>query len=368
MTKNSHKVILITTPSLDQSVNVSGVASVVRGILANCDGPDLTYQTVIIGKSDNRRRGLAWAFEQLTVPFRFMLMALRKRPHIIHINGPLNSLAIVRDLILLILARAYSKRVIYHLHGGTFVSTKPSSRLMSRLIAVVLSLPALILVLGEREAENIIRLYGAGKARVGVLPNAVKVPRVLAKKFNSGSLQVLSLGRLSKEKGLDVLCAAFEQNSDLRNNIILHMYGAGPMEQDLLPRLEATLGSSFVFGGVAHEEERNSAYNWADVLVMPSIRGEGLPMVLLEAMSMGVVPIATDDGMIPNVVIDGVTGYLIQKNAPADINSALKEALQAKGTGELETLSSRAHTTILQRHSMHAYATALKCFYSRVHS
>ncbi|MGP3699606.1 glycosyltransferase family 4 protein [Rhodobacter sp. NSM] len=368
MTEATQKMVLITTPSLDQFVNVSGVAAVVRGILTNCDGPNITYRTVIIGKSDNQRRGLAWAFEQLAVPFRFMLMVLRNRPHIIHINGPLNSLAILRDLILLILARSYSKHVIYHVHGGTYVSTEPSSRLMSRLIAVMLSLPALILVLGEREAKKIIRLYGADTARVGVLPNAVNVPRVLRKNDSSGPLKVLSLGRLSQEKGLDVLCAAFERDPDLRTDVILRLYGAGPMEQGLLPRFGAALGSSFVFGGVAHEEERDSAYDWADVLVMPSLCGEGLPMVLLEAMSMGVVPIATADGMIADVVVDGETGYLIQKNSPTAISDALKKALQEKENGAFEALSRRAHERILRRHSMHSYAAALKRFYSHVRS
>lgn len=368
MSDATRSVVLISTPSLDPSVNVSGVATVVRGIIESCDEHSWDFRTVMIGKSDNRRRGIAWAFDQLSVAFRFMGAVFYQRPQIIHINGPLNSLAVLRDTVLLILSRLYSRNVVYHLHGGSYVLVKPQSRLLHLVISGMLSLPALVLVLGEQEAESITRLYSVNRVRIRVLPNAVTAPQPMRKHESSGPLRVVSLGRLSPEKGLDVLCATFEQNPDLRNEVILHMYGAGPQEQELLPRLEAALGSSFVFGGVANKTERDAAYAWADVLVMPSLHGEGLPMVLLEAMSMGVVPIATDDGMIQNVVSDDDTGFIIAKSSTLALNNALKRALRAKASGNLGSMSCRAHNMIARHHSLKSYACELEGFYNHLGS
>ena len=368
MAKSPQKVALITTPSLNQSFNVSGVSSVVRGIIDSCRGGEWAFQPVIIGKSDNRRRGIVWALDQLSVPFRFLGAVMHCRPRLIHINGPLSSLAILRDAVLLVLARFYSRNVVYHLHGGLYVSTKPRSRLLEQIISGMLSLPGLVLVLGEQEAESITRLYGANKARVRVLPNAVTMPQTVQKRERQGPLKVLSLGRISPEKGIDVLCAAFEQDPYLRSDVILHMYGAGPLEDELVPRLEITLGSSFHFGGVAHEAERDAAYAWADVIVVPSRYGEGLPMALLEAMAAGVVPIATADGMITNVVSHGETGYIIEKNSPTALRDALKIALQAKEGGALKSVSSRTREIVSRRHSMRSYARTLERYYRDVQS
>lgn len=368
MSDVTQQIALITAPSLDPSVNVSGVSSVVRGIVDSCIGREWDFRTEIIGKSDTRRRGFAWALEQIGVPFCFLGALSRHRPHLIHINGPLNTLAVLRDFLLIILARIYTRNVVYHIHGGSYVSAAPSSKLIKQIITSLLSFPALILVLGEQEAERIISLYGVDEKFVRVLPNAVATHNIVPKRVSSPPLNVLSLGRISPEKGLAVLCETFEVHPELRNDVMLHMYGAGPQTQEVLGRLESSLGSSFVFGGVAKNERRDAAYAWADILILPSLRGEGLPMVLLEAMSWGVVPIATNDGLIANVIADAETGYLIEKNSQSDIYSALQKAVGAKASGALEHMSLRARNNILQNHSMQTYTTLLFQYYEYAQS
>jgi len=49
-----------------------------------------------------------------------------------------------------------------------------------------------------------------------------------------------------------------------------------------------------------------------DVLLLPSLWGEGMPMVILEAMSLGLVPVATDLGSISEIIKDRVLGRVIQ--------------------------------------------------------
>lgn len=346
---------------------MSGVATVVRGILDGCAASPWQFRTVIIGKSDRLSRGILWAFAQILAPLRFLTVAIYERPGIIHINGPLNPLAIGRDLVLLTLAKPFGAGLIYHLHGGAYVSHLPPSRLLRRMIISLLKRPDVILVLGEREASSISLLYKVDSKKVIVLPNAVTIPEDRPVRQPSGPLRVLSLGRLSSEKGLEVLCEAVEQNASLREEIHLRVYGAGPLQDVLVSRFDAALGSRFEFGGVIGPAERDTAFRWADVLVMPSLHGEGLPMVLLEAMSAGVVPVATPDGMITDVLKDNITGFLIAKGSASAITDGLRRAKAARDEGRLEEMSGLAGALIAERHSLQTYVSELLKVYVRLY-
>jgi glycosyltransferase involved in cell wall biosynthesis len=69
-------------------------------------------------------------------------------------------------------------------------------------------------------------------------------------------------------------------------------------------------------------EQIKELYASAEVLVMPS-RWEGLPLVALEAMRAGLPVIATRVGGIPEAVQDGVTGRLVELDAPSELASVL---------------------------------------------
>lgn len=366
MLEKKRSTVLMTTPSLDRAVNVSGVATVVSGIISHFDRTEWEFRTVIIGKNDKLPRGFAWALGQIGVPFRFAAKIILERPRIVHVHGPLNSLAICRDCFLLFIASFFPVRRIYHIHGGEFISAMPSSPLLRWAISNLLSRPEAVLVLGDQEAIDLSNRYGVDPKKVTVLPNAVDLPQKPVVRTPSHKLRVLSLGRLSPEKGLDVLCAAMEEGDHLQGRVSLKLFGAGPLERDVVSRLSSSMGSNFFFGGVAQSAERDAAYRWADVLIMPSLRGEGLPMVLLEAMSMGVVPIATRDGMIPDALIDGETGFAIEKQSPSSIVDGLTRAMQAKAYGTLAIKSANAYNLIKEKHSIESYNKKLQTLYEKI--
>lgn len=353
----------MTTPSLDRSDNVSGVASVVQGILDGFATSDWVVRPVTIGKKDRTRRGLAWAMAQLGVPAQFARALREMRPQLVHVNGPLSSLAIPRDAVLLWLASRHTRNLVYHLHGGDYVSRKPNA-VLHMMVRFMLSRPAAILVLGPQEADQLVRIYGACRERIHVLPNAVALPPHASERDRAGPLKILSIGRLSPEKGLAVLCEAVEQTPELAGRVTLRMFGAGPEQDMIVPRLERALGPAFHFGGVAGTAARDAAYAWADVVVMPSLRGEGLPMVLLESMAAGVVPIATVDGMIPNLVDDGTVGFLVEKGSPQSLAKGIERARAAKADGRLQAMSKTARDRIARDHSQAAYVQQLAQIYA----
>jgi glycosyltransferase involved in cell wall biosynthesis len=254
-TRLSAKVVLITTPSLERSSNVSGVAAVVRGIQDRCSGGSWRHVPEIIGRRDGDRGGLHWILAQFLLPLRFAKSVLREKPAIIHINGPLSSLSIFRDASLVVVGRLFAIPVIYHLHGGPYIAARPTNGVMRLVVKFALSTSQRILVLGRAEADFVKEIYDAPEARVRVVPNAVDVPDDIPPKATEGPLKVLYFGRITVEKGVGVMCDAFEAGPLPSGGVELRMFGAGPLTDEVVSRLRAVLRNGFDFGGVADAEQ-----------------------------------------------------------------------------------------------------------------
>jgi glycosyltransferase involved in cell wall biosynthesis len=127
---------------------------------------------------------------------------------------------------------------------------------------------------------------------------------------------VLSVGRLVPGKGMNVVIDACA-----RAGRPLVIVGGGP-ERPALERQAAALGADVRFAGTVDQAELGGFYRDASVMVLASLT-EGLPNVLLEAMSHGRPVVATPCGGIPDLIDDGVNGLLV----PAGDSAALAAAL-----------------------------------------
>jgi glycosyltransferase involved in cell wall biosynthesis len=124
---------------------------------------------------------------------------------------------------------------------------------------------------------------------------------------------LLSIGRLDPEKGLEYLIAAMQiLVMEHGREFELHLVGSGRMEE-LLRRQVNQLGlDQYVqfHGYLPHGPALLELYRMASGFVLPSLTGEGLPQVLLEAMACRVPVIATNVAGIPYLIIDGLNGLL----------------------------------------------------------
>ena len=128
------------------------------------------------------------------------------------------------------------------------------------------------------------------------------------------------VGRLSHEKGLDLLIEAMTRLDQL--DIELVVIGEGP-ERDRLTARAAQAGVSVRFLG--EREYAASVFTAFDVLVSSS-RTEGLPMVLLEAMSAGVPIVAFGVGGIPQL-LNEETGWIVPAGDVQRLADAIRVAL-----------------------------------------
>src|SRR5690242_17263927 len=96
--------VLITSPSLSEKDNVSGISTMISSVIANSD---CTFTHFTAGRKDGERSGLRWLLSQTQLPFAFRKAIANAKPDIVHINTALEPRAIVRDAILARSARKY---------------------------------------------------------------------------------------------------------------------------------------------------------------------------------------------------------------------------------------------------------------------
>jgi glycosyltransferase involved in cell wall biosynthesis len=154
------------------------------------------------------------------------------------------------------------------------------------------------------------------------IPNAA--PALSAPPSSLERPLVVAAGRLTRQKGFDMLIPAFAQVVERHPEWTLRICGGGP-QRHALARQVVELGLShnvFLMGPVDHLERQMSQ---ASMFVLSS-RHEGLPMVMIEAMSLGVPVVSFDCPTGPGDVIqDGHSGVLV----PADDVDALAKAMLA---------------------------------------
>jgi len=142
-------------------------------------------------------------------------------------------------------------------------------------------------------------------------------PKVLVEKYSIGHDEMIVgfSGRLSEEKGPDVFVEIARLCQDIPNLRFI-MTGTGPMKSTIKAMIK-TLPAfvKFEFAGLVDDVDQYIALY--DVLLLPS-RFDGRPLVAMEALACGVVVVASDVGGVPDLIEDGVNGFLVSP-ANADI-------------------------------------------------
>jgi glycosyltransferase involved in cell wall biosynthesis len=155
------------------------------------------------------------------------------------------------------------------------------------------------------------RLLQAGfrEDQIAVVPNSTSVTDTSVDR--PAGEYVAFAGRVSPEKGVDILLAAAANMPD----IAFKVAGDGPILSDMMARAPGNV--SFV--GRLGFDELLAFYRKARLLVVPSQCFEQFGLVVIDAMALGVPVIASRLGGLPHVVEDGVTGSLFEPGNPEDL-------------------------------------------------
>ncbi len=201
--------------------------------------------------------------------------------------------------------------------------------------------------------------------RVTLLPNAVTLPTGeggLPEGWSRKGCTILYAGRLSPEKGVDVLLRAFARSCVAHEEVRLLLVGDGPNRGDY-ELLAGELGIADRVHFLGFRNDIQAFYRLADLFVLPS-RSEGLPMALLEAMALGTPVVATRVGGVPDLVTDGVTGLLVAPDDPIALGAAIRRVVDCRG--EALERGTRARVKVVREFAAAPWARSMESLYRKI--
>lgn len=213
-------------------------------------------------------------------------------------------------------------------------------------------------------SADILAGYGIPREHVTVVPNAIEAAKLAGAALQrqarpDGPLRLVAAGRLSPEKGQDVLARALALlPPDV--DLVVDVYGDGP-EQAALERQIADLGIGARMMLRGFVDDVLPILRDADGMVLPS-RSEGMPNILLESWSQKAPVISTSVGGVPEMVDDRVTGLMCPPEDPQALAAQL--AWAAGHRGEFAAMGDAGHDVVRTRYTYDAQAALLDRIYS----
>ena len=145
-----------------------------------------------------------------------------------------------------------------------------------------------------------------------------------------GKKILLHAGRLSAAKGSEYLIRAMPRILHAQKNVCLLILGKKDRYAESLRQIavESGVDSALVFTGWLEGNELKSAYAACDVVVVPSVIFDSLPTIALEAMASKKPVVGTSVGGIPEIILDGKTGYIVLPRDVSELSEKIIYLLQ----------------------------------------
>ncbi|MEK7161041.1 MAG: glycosyltransferase family 4 protein [Patescibacteria group bacterium] len=195
--------------------------------------------------------------------------------------------------------------------------------------------------------------YGFPVEKMRVVPNPIKPQAVIPPLGN----KIVYLGRIHYEKGIKIL---MEAAKDLRDYKVL-IAGNGPEDGWVQEFARKNIFSNIERIGWVGGDSWYKVMREAKVIVAPSLFYENCSMGILEALSYGRIVVAVDRGGNPELIKDGISGFLCKPEDPADLARVIRRAMDTSDA-EAAVISANAVKT-LENHRPEDYFKKLEAVY-----
>lgn len=334
-----------------------GMVSVVKNYLNYSDWDN--YEIVYVPTHTEKNKIIVAMYFAIAC-IKILITVLTKNIKIAHLHTAERG-SFFRKAILVRTLKKLGVKTIMHHHAAEFEEFyEQLSDSKKTYVKDTLEMADLNIVLSKRLVPMITNK--APNAKVEVLYNAV--PTYKSNPRNENAKNVLFLGRLGKRKGTyDLLHAIKEIERDLPNDVKFYLCGDGDIEgiKQEIEKLNISCWIAHV--GWINAAEKKEIYKTVAINVLPSYN-EGLPMSILETMAYGIPSITTNIASIPEVVVDGVNGFLINPGDIKSLSDRLKELLNNDVL--CKNMGNQAYELITNNFGLSAHISRLKQMYAKM--
>jgi glycosyltransferase involved in cell wall biosynthesis len=270
-------------------------------------------------------------FYFLSIFLRSVRCILNARPNVV-----LGTWAYPDGFAVILLGRIFNLPVVIKVHGTDVHSVETRCkrnltgwvlRRADRIVSVSDSLANIMQQEFNVSRENIVKIQN-GIDKEKFYPVAKEQALLSLGIPVADAKNIIFIGNLKSEKRpFDLLKAFNGVIKDQSQKVCLHFIGDGPLRTSLLQQIEADrLDDVVIVHGAINHEDIPVWLNAADLLVLPSIN-EGMPNVVLEALSCHTPVVASNVGGIPEIVDEGLTGYLFEPKNVKQLKEKIIKAL-----------------------------------------
>jgi len=232
-------------------------------------------------------------------------------------------------------------------------NTAYSSRLYSRLLRMC----SAIHTVNTYQREFLIKTHKLEPDRIYYIPLWIDIDdRVLKEVYkgvpsSSNHFNILFVGRLTEQKGIDTLCRIINKVNKIEsvaNKIVFHIVGSGELSREI--KKLSKKYSNVKYYGYVSQGDLKRLYQVSNLVIVPS-KWETVSYVCLEAQSFGIPVVASNIPGPKDIIIHGKTGYLIE---PTNINcfvNAVLDVYEHRNTKEYVRMRIEAVRNICKRFS-----------------
>ncbi len=222
----------------------------------------------------------------------------------------------------------------------------------------------------SHEIRDRLRALGAPADRLVIHRLGIDLDQFTAGPRDANRIEIAMVGRLVEKKGFEYGLHAFARVARRAPNAALTVIGDGPRRRSLEQLARGLdIGDRVTFTGVLPGRAVSERLRQSDILLAPSVTGrdgnrEGSPMVVKEASASEVVPVSTFHAGIPEIVEDGLTGFLVPER---DVDALAHRLERLVGDRGLRTQMGRAARDKMRREfDNRAQVAELETLYDRV--
>ena len=318
--------VMMIGPDLDRKGGVSIYAKTLIKAQALSDLKIEYFGTV--GNGSMQQRTIQMLKAQANFTQRLVKEPL---PDLYHIFVA-DDLSLYRKLLYFLEVRATKRPIVIHGHFADLDRLYQRSKIDARAIKWFFTKANQVQVISSNMAHKV-EFWTDGRANIRLIPNAVPLnefPSLVPRSVNE-RLTVLFMGNVGTRKGVYDLMLAIPKI--LKEVPLTRFLIGGDGEVNQLKKLikKQRIDKSVEVLGWVDGVARLNLFAESDVFCLPSY-AEGLPISILEAMASGLPIVTTNVNGIPDAVLDGETGFMIE---PGDIDDLSKRLVQLLKCAEL---------------------------------
>ncbi len=325
------KLVVITLPSLADPGGVTEYYNTILPVLYESD--KLNIYPLEIGRTHGRGK----RFYHITDQIRFLKFLLTMKPDLVHINPSLNFKSFVRDGIFIYWARLCNIPVVVFFHGWDIQFEGKLKKQFKFFFDSTYKKAGAFIVLAS-VFKNALKTLGV-PAQVHLLTTTLNpclmknfsIEKKIIRMKQSGSVKLLFLSRIEREKGVFETVDAFSMLLEEHPTLKLSIAGNGGALQALKKYISGLgLSNRIALLGDIRGNRKKELLASHDLYCMPTYHPEGMPLSVIEAMASGMPLITRPVGGITDFFQEGKMGYLCRSIAPEEVAACIRKLLLNK--------------------------------------